>query len=204
MRRLLVVSTILLASVLLCKTPALAQIRQRADIDAKYTWKLEDLYPSIEAWTKARDELAGKFDKVLTFKGKLSSSPDKLLACLKFETKMDRELSMLFSYAFMKSDEDTRVSKYQGMKQTLRQLATDYAAKASFIAPEIAAMDRKTVDDFIRREPGLEIYSMYLEDILRTKAHRLPPEEEKILAEAGLIASAPSSIYGIFSNAEFP
>jgi oligoendopeptidase F len=45
---------------------------------------------------------------------------------------------------------------------------------------------------------------MFLNDIQRTKAHRLSENEEKILAEVGLLASAPMSIYSTFSNAELP
>jgi len=45
---------------------------------------------------------------------------------------------------------------------------------------------------------------MAIHDILRTKAHTLSEKEEKILAEAGLMADGPSSIYSVFSNAELP
>ena len=188
----------------LFQSSALAQTRDRADIPEKYTWNLEDIYPSEEAWAKAKDELAGQFDKILAFKGTLADSPGQLLACLEFNTAIDKELSRLFSYAAMKSDQDTRRSEYQGMKQMLRQMATGYGSKASFIAPEITAIDRATIDAFIRREPDLKVYRMYLDDIQRTKAHRLSAPEEKILAEAGLLASAPMSIYSIFANAELP
>jgi oligoendopeptidase F len=104
----------------------------------------------------------------------------------------------------MKSDEDTRDSKYLAMRQEVEQLITDYSSKASFIEPEIAKMDKSTIDKFIRIESGLRIYKTYLYDIQRTKAHRLSEKEEKILAEASLLADGPSSIYMIFSNAELP
>ena len=65
-------------------------------------------------------------------------------------------------------------------------------------------MDKDKIDAFIAKEPGLRVFKMYLYDILRTKAHKLSEQEERILAEAGLLANAPSSIYGVFSNAEFP
>ncbi|MBN2476001.1 MAG: oligoendopeptidase F [Pirellulales bacterium] len=181
-----------------------AQTRDRADVPERYTWKLEDIYPSDDAWAAAKEEVAGQFDEVLVFQGKLARSPDKLLQCLQLNSRIDKELSRLFCYASMKSDLDTRQSKYQGMKQTLRQLITDYNSKASFIAPEIASLEQPEVDAFIEREPGLKVYRMYLDDIQRTKAHRLSAKEEKILAESGLMASAPTSIYSIFANAELP
>ena len=50
-----------------------------------------------------------------------ADSPERLLQCLELDSRISRKLERLFSYAHMKSDEDTRVSKYQGMQQTLQQ-----------------------------------------------------------------------------------
>ncbi len=204
MKALTVRAVLLLLIVATCSPAAWAQARDRADVPERHTWKLEDIYPSDAAWDAARKELAGKVDAVSTFKGTLAGSPKKLLACMRLHSELDKQLTRLFCYAAMKSDLDTRESKYQAMKQSLRQLATDYSSKASFIDPEVAAIDRATVDAFIEQEPGLKVYRMYLDDVQRTKAHLLSAKEEKILAEAGLMASAPGSIYSIFSNAEMP
>jgi len=203
MKKLAIRST-LLVIVVLCQSQLYAQTRERADIAQEDTWKLEDIYESDEAWAAAKDQVAARSDEVLAFQGTLADSPSRLLACLKLNNDIDKELSRLFSYASMKSDQDTRESKYQGNKQMLRQLRTEYGSKASFVNPEIASMDKKKVDAFIQREPGLEIYRMLLNDVLRTKAHRRSASEEKILAETGLMASAPSSIFSIFANAELP
>jgi len=203
MKKLMIRSTLLLIAVL-CQGQLCAQTRERADIAQKDRWNLEDIYESDEAWAAAKDRVAARFDEVLAFRGTLADSPDQLLACLKLESEIGKELSRLYSYASMKSDQDTRESKYQGNKQMLRQLMTDYGSKASFVTPEIASMDKEKIDAFIQQETGLEVYRMPLNDILRTKAHRLSASEEKILAETGLMASAPSSIFSIFANAELP
>jgi oligoendopeptidase F len=180
------------------------QARERAEIPEKYKWKLEDLYASDEAWNKAKDELVAQFDDITKYKGKLAESASELLACLEFESKISKEFGRLYSYAHMKSDQDKRDSNYLAMEQQMRQLSTDYNSKAAFITPEIAAMDKETIDRFIEREPGLKIYKMPLYDIQRTKAHTLSDKEEKILAQAGLMADGPYTIYGVFSNAEMP
>ncbi|MBN1590078.1 MAG: oligoendopeptidase F [Pirellulales bacterium] len=195
---------VLLILAVLVPASALAQSRDRADVPVEYTWNLEDIYPSDEAWTAAKDKVAGEFDKISAFKGKLADSPSQLLACLTLDSKITKELARLYCYAAMKSDQDTRVAKYQGMKQAMRTLLTDYDTKASYIAPEITAMDQAAVDAAIEKEPGLKLYKMALSDILRTKAHRLSTKEEKLLAETGLMASAPGVINSIFSNAELP
>ncbi|MHC4363475.1 MAG: oligoendopeptidase F, partial [Planctomycetota bacterium] len=121
-----------------------------------------------------------------------------------FNSNLSREFGRLHSYAAMKFDEDTRNSKYLAMKQQVEQLATDYSSKASFIEPELARMDKSKIDEFLADEPALKVYKMYLYDIQRRKAHKLSEKEEKILAEASLLADSPASIYSVFSNAELP
>ena len=184
--------------------PVLSQTRDRSQVPVADTWNLADLYATDEAWTSAKEQLAGQLDQILPFKGLLSTSPTKLLACLNLNSKLSKEFSQFISYAAMKSDQDTRDSKYLGMRQELMQLMTNYNSKASFVEPEILAMEKSQVDQFIAQEPKLQVYKMYLSDLQRRKLHTLSEKEEKILAESLLMADTPSSIYGIFSNAELP
>ncbi len=188
----------------LSQEPAKAETRERADVPDQYKWKLEDLYPTDQAWNTAKEEIVAQFDNVSKYKGMLAGSASELLACLEFDAGISKEFGRLYSYAHMKSDEDVGNSTYLAMKQELEQLGTDYGSKASFITPEIAQMDKVTIDKFIEQQPGLKIFRMFLYDILRRKAHTLSDKEEKILAEASLLADGPSTIYGVFSNAEMP
>jgi oligoendopeptidase F len=204
MNKVLNVIIILIAVFAFTQVQVLAQTRERSEVPVEYKWKLEDLYVSDAAWDKAKQELAAQFDEVTKYQGKLAGSASELLACLEFDSRVSKEFGRLYSYAHMKSDEDTRNSKYLAMEQEMQQLRTDYSSKAAFITPEIAGMDKETIDKLIEQEAGLKIYKMTLYDIQRMKAHTLSEKEEKILAEAGLLADGPSTIYGVFSNAELP
>jgi oligoendopeptidase F len=201
------VTTFILAALTLLAFPqtrVLSQAPDRRQAPLKYKWKLEDLYRSSQAWEQAKEELVARFDEVLVYKGRLAGSAPDLMACLNFNSEISKQFGRLYSYAAMKSDEDTRNSEYLAMKQQVQQLITDYSSNASFIEPEIAAMDKAAIDQFIKEEPGLKVFQMYLYDIQRLKAHKLSQKEEKILAQASLLADSPSSIYFVFSNAELP
>ncbi len=193
----------MLSSLFFFQTDGVAQ-KERADIDDKYKWDLTDLYDSDDAWEAKKNELAGEFDKVLEFKGKLASSPAVLLECMEYQSDLSKELIRLYTYAFQKSDLDTRESGPQAMKQELQQLFTEYGAKAAFIEPEILAIDSDKIDEFIKAEKGLKVYEFYLKDLQRKKEHRLSEKEEKILANAGLITGESSTIYSILTNADLP
>jgi len=204
MRRASGVIVVPLVVLAFSQVAVLSQTRERAEFPVEHTWRLEDLYASDQAWDEAKQKLAVQFDQISKYTGQLATSASGLLACLNLNSQISKELSRLHTYAGMKSDQDTRNAKCLAMKQEMEQLVTDYSSKASFIEPEIARMDKDKIDAFIAEQSGLKIFKMYLYDIQRTKAHKLSEQEEKILAEAGLLANAPSSIYGVFSNAEFP
>ncbi len=181
-----------------------SQTRDRSKVAEKDTWRLEDLYDSDEAWRASKDKLVTALDNVLQYKGKLATSADALFSCLYLYSDLDKEFSRLYSYASMKSDLDLRVAQNIGMEQEMDQLGTNFSSKISFIEPELVKMDRSDIDRFILERPELGVYRFYLYDIQRRKEHKLSAEEEKIIAEAGMMARGPASIYSIFTNAELP
>jgi oligoendopeptidase F len=188
----------------LAQGQANAQAEERSQLPNADKWNLTDVYKTDADWRQAKEQLASQIDGVTQFKGKLAESPAELRACLDVSAKLDKEFSRLGSYASLKSDEDTRISTFNAMRQEIVQLATDYNVKAAFIEPEISQMDSVKITQFIEQEPGLKIYRMYLMDIQRRKAHKLSEKEERIVAEAGLLTGNAESIYRIFTNAEMP
>ncbi|MBN1895119.1 oligoendopeptidase F [bacterium] len=181
-----------------------SQTRERSEIPVQHTWKLEDIYPSDEAWKTAKDAWVSRLDQILPFKGRLSRSSKDLLACLELNADLSKEFVRLFSYANMRSDQDTRNADAMAMKQEMAQLGTQYETKASYIESELTGLNGDDIARFIQEQPGLGIFEFYLRDVLRRKAHKLSDREEKIIAEAGLLSGAAGSIYNIFSNAELP
>jgi oligoendopeptidase F len=85
----------------------------------------------------------------------------------------------------------------------MAQVGATFGAETSFVEPEILKLEPSKIDAFISSEPRLKVYSFYLHDILRRRAHTLSDSEEKILANSSVLASAPSDTYNILSNADF-
>jgi oligoendopeptidase F len=181
-----------------------AQQRERGSIPDKYKWDLSQIYQNDQAWRAAKDKLVASIPSVQPFKGALASSARSLADALELTSRLSKEYARLSVYASMMSDEDTRVSTFQGMQQEMAQVGANLAAETSFIEPEILKIDRATIDKFIDTEPRLAVYRMYLNDILRRRAHTLTDAEERLLASSSVVASAASDIFGILSNADFP
>ena len=184
--------------------PPHVQERDRSKIPDEHKWDLAPIYPSDEAWRAEKERLAAELPKLRTFQGQLATSRSTLADALDLQSSFDKELTRLFVYASMCSDQDTRVSLYQGMEQEMIQLGSVLGTESAFIEPEILKMDDAAIQRFLAEEPRLNIYRQYLDDITRRRAHTLSKEEEKLLASASIMASGPSSVFGVFADADFP
>jgi oligoendopeptidase F len=183
---------------------AAAQQRDRGQIPEQYRWNLADLYPDEASWRVAKEKLAADLPKLRQFQGKLASSPATLADTLDTLYSLDKDLSRLYVYGSMLSDQDTRDSRHKGMQQEMVQLAAAFSAESAFVEPELLNAGKATLDRFVTQEPRLKHYRFYVSDVARRATHTLSESEEKILAAAGPLAAAPSDIYGILANADFP
>ena len=138
------------------------------------------------------------------YQGTLGTSAQQLLGCLDLATQLRKEFWRLSSYASMSLDQDTRVQTYLAMQQDMSKIGATFGAKAAFIDPEILKIDSAKIQEFLKSEKKLEIYRHYLDDLLRRRIHTGTEGEEKIIADAGLMAEAPENIHNIFSHADFP
>ena len=197
----LIVSGILLIAMTVLLT---AQERDRSKVADKYKWNLAEVYPNPVAWRAQKEKITAELPKIREFEGTLSASPKTLADALELMSRLDKELTRLYVYASMLSDEDTRDSMPQGMQQEMQQIAASFGAYASFIEPEIVKIGSAAIEKTIAAEPRLKPYTFYLRDIARRAAHTLSDAEEKILADAGPLAGSPTNIYTILTNADFP
>lgn len=183
-------------------TPA-SSPRSRVDIPAHDTWQLADLYPSEEAWRSHKAATAGEVPGLGAFRGRLGSSAATLAEGLECFSRLEQAIVRLSVYASLLSDQDTRLAGPQGMQQEIQQLAAAFGTEAAFLEPEVLRCGAATVEVFLAAEPRLEPYAVLLRDIARRAPHTLSDAEERILAAAAPLASAPGDIYGIITNADF-
>ena len=181
-----------------------AQQKERSAVPDKFKWDLTQIYPTDQAWRTAKGKLVSELPAIRAFRGTLGSSATKLAEALELSSRLSKDFSRLYVYASMMSDQDTRVSTYQGMQQEMAQVGATFGAETSYMEPEILKLDASKVESFISSEPRLKVYTFYLHDILRRRAHTLSDSEEKLLASSSLVASASSDTYGILSDADFP
>ena len=174
----------------------------REEIDSKYKWDLSSMFPSDEAFEAGLEELKAYCPKLLAFKGKISTSAQALLEFLQLEDQMTLLLYKIINYAERKSDEDTRVSKYQAYVANATSAYTQVGEATSWFAAELLAIPAESVEKFYAEVPALEFYRRKLNKILNQREHTLSAEEEALLARAEELAVQPTNIFSMFDDAD--
>jgi oligoendopeptidase F len=180
-------------------------VPDRSEIPDAFKWRLSDIYASDEDWEADFEKMKAEIPKLASMKGTLGSSAESLLACLRQRDEMSVLMGRLFSYAVMKSHEDTADSKYQALANRVTTLSVEFSAAASFITPEIIAIPQRELDAFTDPEKtggAFDDYRFMLKEIIRQKEHVLSQPEEALLAKAGDMAAAPDNAFSMLTNAD--
>jgi oligoendopeptidase F len=108
----------------------------------------------------------------------------------------------MYVYANMKQDEDTRVAEFQELSARSRGLNAEVGQAASFVRPEILAIDQTVIEKFLADTPGLKMYAQYLDDILRRRPHTLSPKEEELLSMTRAVTQGPIQVFNMLDDAD--
>ncbi|GIL41310.1 oligoendopeptidase F [Rhodospirillales bacterium TMPK1] len=167
-------------------------------------WDLTQLYPDDAAWDAERLAVKSALPGVKPFKGTLGTDAATLLRAMDTTSALTKRLGRLNTYASLKADENLKNTKPQEMRQLMQALSSEYGQAVSWMRPEIAALGKDKLEEFIKAEPGLAKHAFGLRDIQRLAAHVLSDEAESILAGTSVVRAGPNAIYSQLSNAELP
>ena len=183
-------------------SPGREKIPLRSEIPAEMTWNLDAIFNSEEDWEKAFELLKSEMDEPSSFRGRLFESPAALLEFLKMEDRISERLGKVYSYALMKSHEDTGKTSEQARADRAGGVLASWGAALSFYRPEVLAAGKEKVAATLSSLPELEIYRHHFEDLLRTEDHVLSQGEEEILARASEPAQTPENAFSLLTNAD--
>ena len=177
-------------------------VPKRDEVDPAFQWNLGDVYHSNEAWREDFDRLAALIDEVRSFRGHLGEGGSTLLRCLQARDELSRLFHRLYVYAHLYRDQDTADGTAQALAERIANARTRAHEAQSYIAPEILALPDEVIEGYFDECEGLGLYRHHMDDIIRTRKHTLSPAEEKLLALAGNVGSAPRNIFLMLNNAD--
>lgn len=178
------------------------QILERSKQNPANLWALEDLYATDAAWETDLQTLKTLTQQLPAFSGCFTQSAEKLLELLQLDDKLSVLLDRLVNYAQRRSDEDTRIGRYQEMVSRVTAAWVAAASASAFVTPELLEIPEEKLQNFYTQCPALEQYRRHIYNIRRKKAHILTKAEERLLAAAGEMAGAPDQIYSMLADAD--
>lgn len=172
---------------------------ERSEVKTEYKWKVEDLFQTDEEWEKAYSEVSGALD-FSAYRGTLNT-PESILAYFKAEEAAEIKLLRVYGYAFLRHDEDVRVTKYNSYYARVMSLITRLGAETSFAMPEISALPEETLDSLLKDE-RLKDYDYMLSRLKAKKKYILSEGEERILAQTQEPMNAAYEAFEMLDNAD--
>jgi oligoendopeptidase F len=175
-----------------------------AAAEPRTTWDLTEMFPTHEAFLEAREAVAARIPEIEACRGTLGQSAAVLQRCLDLGYELDRTYSKVAVYAFLAADKDLRDPAGQQMRAETQRIGVELATAMSWAQPEILTAGAEKIESFIAAAPGLAPYTMFLRDTLRQAEHTLPPEQEEMLSNVGLIAGKFSDVFGQLTTSDMP
>ena len=176
------------------------ELKPRSEMDPKYQWHLEDIYPTPQAFEEELDAVGKLAGQIEAGRGHVAEDPEKYIQI--YFAVMQR-IEKLFSYAMMAHDSDGSDGRCTAWLGRVQTAAVSAEAAGSYLTPELLAMPEEQLKALME-DPDMQDYTVFIDEVLRNRAHTLPAEQEQLLAMASDRLMTPSSAFGMLSDVELP
>ena len=175
--------------------------KERKDVPQNLKWNTDDIFASQQEGEDMYASLEGKLD-FSAYKGKLNNA-ETILACMEGINAVVKDLSRLSVYAFMRRDEDTRLSEFAALQSRVQMLSMKFSANVSYINPELTALPVEKLEE-LAADPRLKDYDYTIRGIIKGKPHVLSEEIETLLSQESRIFGGFQNIFSMINNADLP
>jgi oligoendopeptidase F len=176
----------------------------RNEVPEEFKWKTEHIFADNEAWYKDKEEAVRLADKVEVLAKDWTTSPQKMLGVFRLSDEINQKFGKLYSYAGHKANVELSNPEYQKMRGEIQSAGVAVSVRFSFINDDILKMPEETVRQYLKDEPGLAPYKFTIEQILRSREHILPLEQEQIISQTALFANANQNASNLLNNVDIP
>ena len=176
------------------------EIKARKDMDPQWQWRLDDIFPTEEAYDQAYQRARQAIEAVRGWQGRVKDDPRQ---AIRDENDLSLLLDRLGAYALMHKDEDSGDPVRQARAARFQALAVAADSAAAFLRPELLALPEKDLQA-LRDDTDFADFSEAVRVLLLQKPHTLPAEQEQLLAAAGDVLDAPREIFSMFNDVDLP
>jgi oligoendopeptidase F len=185
------------------EAPAAPPLRDRHTIPDRFKWNLTHIFPDVDAWRRAYDELDTKISAYAALQGTLAQEDGaRVLAAYKISDEIGQLSYKVWYYVALKYDEDQRDNEMNARRQQVQILFAKFAQASAWFSPELLNIPLPTVQEWMARNAELAVYRFAIEDLYRQQEHVLDEKGEHLLSLASRFSSAPYDAYAALSTAD--
>lgn len=173
----------------------------RKDMDPQYQWKLEDIYPTQEAWEQAYAQAQASLERLKALPGTLRASKEQLKAGLDQIYAVLQPVALLSLYASLKKSGDNGDPEAQRLEGRATNLYVALSTALSFVDPEILSIPEETLAQWLQ-DPLLGEYRHILEDTDRMRRYTLSADQEKMLSRLADAAGTPDNVFTMLESVD--
>jgi oligoendopeptidase F len=174
----------------------------RESIDPKYTWDLNSLFSSWDAWEAAFTELDRGVEAYKKYEGTLAQGGDQLLRALVDRDALAQLSYKVWYYPSLQYDEDQRNNTINARRQRVQLLIAKWQQATSWFQPELLKLPIATVRQWLAASKELAVYRFAIEEVFRLQEHVLNEQGEKLLSLTERLGSVPKDSYAALSTAD--
>ena len=170
-------------------------------VDENLTWDTSHIFKTETDWQNAFDKVKLNVEKIENFKGKLKNKK-KLLEYYKLMDDISMNLNLLYAYAQLNRDTDSKNTKYISMQEALGVLYSKLTEKNAFASPE----QSKISDRFYKKlltDKNFEEYDNYIDAVLLSKKHTLSEDAEVALSTNAKFAGGFEEVFSTMLTSDF-
>ena len=168
---------------------------------AEVVWDLEALYPDAAAWEADFRRLPELAEKFAAFRGRLAESPAVLKAAIEASDDFDRLAEKVYSYAHLRSDENTSVGVNRSRVDRVGALLSRLSPQETWFDPEIMAIPDDRMRELLAA-PELDFYRRSLLELLREKPHVLSEAEERLVGVLGDVLGSSDEAFSTLNDTD--
>ena len=177
-------------------------VPDRSAIDPKYTWDLNSIFPSWDAWEAAFAELDRGIEAYRRYEGTLAQGPAQLLKALADRDALGQLSFKVWYYPSLQYDEDQRNNTINARRQRVQLLVAKWQQATSWFNPELLKLPLATLREWMAASADLAVYRFAIEEVFRLQAHVLDEPGERLLSLSDRLGSVPRDSYAALSTAD--
>lgn len=174
----------------------------RADVDRRFTWAAESVFPDETGWDEAALSILARLPDLEEFKGHLGDSPEQLADWFEASERAHRLMRKLLVYSTMAYSCDVGDSTAASRVDRTRSVAAQLGAATSFAVPELLSIGLPKLRRWVAASPRLSHFGHYFDRIEKLQSHVRSAEVEEVLTQVSDPLATALSVHGVLANAD--